>query len=281
MLTLMKILHPGLVIESLQRIDAEFPSWTMDRPQALRRTFVALGASCTCLLLLNYLQPIVVWHFLLSTAAKILDMPSHTYLTYLKANGWLTFSEYLWWGFCHFLTLLLLPCFLIRRCFKEKLGDYGMHWNDVSIHFIWYAALLALIVFFVICVSFGRDFVNHYPFYRLAGRSWLDFLIWESVYISQFVFLEFFFRGFMVNALRPAMGVNSIFVMCVPYTMIHFQKLPLEATGAIFFGLFLGILALRSRSIWGGVLVHAGVAVSMDVAALLRRDSWPQQFWPL
>jgi membrane protease YdiL (CAAX protease family) len=85
----------------------------------------------------------------------------------------------------------------------------------------------------------------------------------------------------MLNALRPAMGVNSIFVMCVPYTMIHFQKLPLEATGAIFFGLFLGILALRSRSIWGGVLVHAGVAVSMDVAALLRRDSWPQQFWPL
>jgi hypothetical protein len=160
MLTLMKILHPGLVIESLQRIDAEFPSWTMDRPQALRRTLVALGASCTCLLLLNYLQPIVVWHFLLSTAAKILDMPSHTYLTYLKANGWLTFSEYLWWGFCHFLTLLLLPCFLIRRCFKAKLGDYGMHWNDVSIHFIWYAALLALIVFFVICVSFGRDFID-------------------------------------------------------------------------------------------------------------------------
>ena len=80
-----------------------------------------------------------------------------------------------------------------------------------------------------------------------------------------------------VGALRPAIGANAIWVMCVPYMMIHLPKLWLEASGAILFGLFLGILALRSRSIWGGVLVHAGVAVSMDVVSLVKRGSFPYQ----
>lgn len=40
------------------------------------------------------------------------------------------------------------------------------------------------------------------------------------------------------------------------------------------------ILALRSRSIWGGFFVHAGVAVGMDVASMLRQDRIPDVFWP-
>ena len=42
--------------------------------------------------------------------------------------------------------------------------------------------------------------------------------------------------------------------MIVPYLMIHFAKPWLEASGAILFGLLLGVLALRSRSIWGGIV---------------------------
>lgn len=84
----------------------------------------------------------------------------------------------------------------------------------------------------------------------------------------------------MLQALRPALGASAVWVMCVPYMMIHFVKPWPEATGAILFGLFLGILALRSGSIWGGVVVHTGVAVSMDVAALLQKGAFPGQLWP-
>ena len=37
---------------------------------------------------------------------------------------------------------------------------------------------------------------------------------------------------------------------------------------AIGAGLILGTLAMRTRSIWGGVLIHVGVAMTMDVLAL-------------
>jgi membrane protease YdiL (CAAX protease family) len=140
--------------------------------------------------------------------------------------------------------------------------------------------LISPILFFIFLVSFREDFLNHYPFYKQANRSWFDFLAWEILYISQFIFLEFFFRGFLLNSLRPALGANAVWVMCVPYLMIHFPKLWLEATGAILFGLFLGLLALRSRSIWGGIFVHAGIALAMDLTSIYKQGGIAPQWFP-
>ena len=93
-------------------------------------------------------------------------------------------------------------------------------------------------------------------------------LLWELLYIAQFVTLEMFFRGFMLHGLRRSFGANAIFVMMVPYFMIHFNKPMPEAVGAIGAGLILGTLAMRTRSIWGGAAIHVAVAVTMDLLAL-------------
>ena len=72
----------------------------------------------------------------------------------------------------------------------------------------------------------------------------------------------------LAPGLRRALGANAIFVMIVPYCMIHYGKPMPETLGAIGAGLILGTLAMRTRSIWGGVLIHVGVAMTMDVLAL-------------
>lgn len=270
-------LHPRQILVALDQIDVAAPSWQMSRPQALRRVVAVLATVSVSLLILHYakfatnLQGLLQW---------LGEWRGTSYLQQLGASGWLELAGYLWWTGCHLFTFILLPWLVIRWVFKERMRDFGWRWNQVGEHWRGYLLLLSPILVFVVLVSQGEDFVHHYPFYRSAGRSWLDLLLWELLYLSQFVFLEFFFRGFMLNALRPALGANAIWVMCVPYMMIHFPKLWLEATGAILFGLFLGILALKSRSIWGGVLVHAGVALSMDVAALLKKGQLPGSFFP-
>jgi membrane protease YdiL (CAAX protease family) len=274
-------LHPRRIMQALDAIDAEAPSYSLSRPAALRRVFAVLAAVCVSLLILHYSRYSTNFHALLGYLGHWRMQDAHYYLRALEASGWLELAGYAWWTGCHLLTFILIPWLVIRWLFKEKMIDFGWRWNQVGAHWRGYLLLLSPILVFVVLVSFGEDFVNHYPFYGLAGRSWLDFLLWELLYMSQFIFLEFFFRGFMLNALRPALGANAIWVMCVPYLMIHFPKLWLEATGAILFGLFLGILALRSRSIWGGVLVHAGVALSMDIAALLRKQEMPGLFFSL
>lgn len=266
-------LHPRQILRALDEIDSAAPSYTLDRRAALRRVMWVLACVSVSLLVLHYAK--------FSTNLQLLlDALDPSYWPRLAAAGWLELCGYLWWTLCHLLTFIVLPFLVIRLGFKQSVLDFGWRWNQVSEHWRGYLLLLSPILVFVVMVSFGKDFVNHYPFYGHAGRSWLDFILWELLYMSQFVFLEFFFRGFMLNALRPAIGANAIWVMCVPYMMIHLPKLALEATGAILFGLFLGILALQSRSIWGGVLVHAGVAMSMDIAALLRKQELPGSFFP-
>lgn len=273
-------LHPRQILRALDELDATAPSYSMSRPAAMRRVMLVLACVSVSLLVLHYAK--FSTHFLATLAwfGEWRGLGAQYYEQTLAANGWLDLGGYIWWTGCHLLTFIILPWVVIRYGFKQSMLDFGWRWNQVSQHWRGYLLLLSPILVFVVLVSFGEDFVNHYPFYRNAGRSWLDFLLWELLYMSQFIFLEFFFRGFMLNALRPAIGVNAIWVMCVPYMMIHLPKLALEATGAILFGLFLGILALQSRSIWGGVLVHAGVALSMDIAALLRKQDLPGSFFP-
>src|SRR6201999_3157992 len=131
-----------------------------------------------------------------------------------------------------------------------------------------YVVLFLLVLPAVVLASRTAAFRETYPFYRLANRSVADLVLWELLYAAQFLSLEFFFRGFILHGLRRALGANAIFVMLVPYCMIHYGKPFSETLGAIGAGLILGTLAMRTRSIWGGVLIHIGVATTMDLLAL-------------
>ena len=97
---------------------------------------------------------------------------------------------------------------------------------------------------------------------------WPRFWIWEALYASQFVALEFFFRGFLVQGLAPRFGFGAVFVPMLPYMMIHFGKPLPEAFGSIIAGFALGMLSLKSRTIYWGALVHICVACGMDLLSL-------------
>lgn len=197
----------------------------------------------------------------------------------LLRGHWGALAGELWWGGIHLAGYVLVPMLVIRYGLRGRLRDYGLGWQQTSRFALWYLALAAPIVFFAFLVSFTGEFQRTYPFYAYAGRSWADLVAWEAIYLSQFVFLEFFFRGFLLHALARAFGAAAIFIMAVPYLMIHFTKPWPEATGALAFGVLLGILSLRSGSIWGGAGVHMSVALSMDLMALAQEGQWPDSWW--
>lgn len=275
-----RTLHPKRIMQILDDIDALSPSYSLNRPQALRRVFAVLACVSLCLLLIHYLKYGSVFVESLRILSGTLEKsPNYLYLQ-LRQTGFLELASYAWWTVWHMVGYVFIPALLIKYFFRDKLINFGWRWNNTSQHWRAYALLLSPILVFIAIASFNREFLAHYPFYKQAGRSWFDFIAWEVLYLTQFICLEFFFRGFFLQALRPAVGANAVWIMCVPYLMIHFPKLWPEAFGAISFGLFLGILALRSRSIWGGFFVHAGVAVGMDVASLLQQGRMPKVFWP-
>lgn len=174
-------------------------------------------------------------------------------------------ESYAWWSGWRFLGYVVLPSLVIFCLPGERWRDTFVSLRGFVRHLWIYVLLFALMIPILVVVSRFGSFSDTYPFYRLAHRSAFDFWAWEALYALQFLSLEFFFRGFMLKMLAPRMGSTAIFVMLVPYCMIHFGKPVTETLAAIVAGIILGTLALRTRSIWGGVLIHVGVAVTMDL----------------
>ncbi len=136
------------------------------------------------------------------------------------------------------------------------------------------------IVVFIVAyiISFTPAFLKKYPFYKQAADSYVTFFIWELSYGLQFFMLEFFFRGFILFALARYIGSYAIFVMTIPYVMIHFRKPLPETCGAIIAGVALGTLALRTRSIYGGIILHVAIAWSMDLFTLYHKGQLQKLF---
>lgn len=177
---------------------------------------------------------------------------------------------FLWWSGWRVGGYALVPMLVVAALPGERVRDYHFSTKGFLSHLWIYVGMFACFLPALVLASRSPSFRDTYPFYRLATRSSFDLWAWEALYAAQFLSLEIFFRGFMLNGLRRALGANAIFVMIVPYCMIHYGKPLPETLGAILAGLLLGTMAMRTRSIWGGVLIHVGVATTMDVLAMRR-----------
>lgn len=274
------LLNPKTVFTALDDIDSTHPSHTADRSTGSKRALIIIFSVCVSLLFLNYIMNYRAMYGFFELLSLWLGHDVNYITNKVRATGFDSLISFAWWSGTHVVAFVIIPSFVIRFYLKQKIWDFGWGWGETHSHWRGYAFLLGSILVMIIFASQRPDFIHHYPFYKDSARSWLDFISWEILYLIQFACLEFFFRGYMVQSLRPHFGSTAIWIMLTPYLMIHFQKPWLEATGAIFFGLFLGILALRSRSIWGGFCVHAGVAVGMDVASLIQQGKIPKILFP-
>lgn len=200
-----------------------------------------------------------------------------------RFKRWAHILEFGYWVGWRVVGFLIVPILLVLLLPGERLRDYGLSPKGMFDHLWIYLILFGIVFPVVLLASFTPSFMNHYPFPWARGSPHdgillREFLIWEGIYALQFLALEFFFRGFMLNALRRSMGAYAIFAMVVPYCMIHFGKPIAETLGAFVAGLILGTLSLRTRSIWCGVFIHVSVAWSMDVAALIQKGTFPRHF---
>ena len=174
----------------------------------------------------------------------------------------------MYWSGCTFMAYLVIPALFVVTVLKGRLQDYGLSFKGIWGHSWIYFGLYLVVLPFVVAVAFSDSFQRTYPFYDNAHLSVADLLMWEMIYALQFLSLEFFYRGFLISALKPRFGYYAIFVSVIPYCMIHFGKPYPETIGAILAGLALGTLAMFTRSIFLGVAIHISVAVTMDVLSL-------------
>lgn len=164
----------------------------------------------------------------------------------------------------------IVPLLIIKFIFKDKFLNYGLGIKGALSDYKIYLLMIAIMMPIVFTASFTESFQHKYPFYKLqAGEAlYPRFIAWEMLYLLQFFAVEFFFRGFMLHGNKNRFGFYSILVMTIPYCMIHFGKPLPETLAAIVAGLVLGVLSLKSNSIWLGVAIHFSVAITMDFCSL-------------
>ncbi|WP_080237475.1 CPBP family intramembrane glutamic endopeptidase [Spirosoma rigui] len=175
------------------------------------------------------------------------------------------------------LLTVVLPLYLFYKLVDQyPSGFYGVVPKRKGLAL--YAILLALMVPLITLASFQPDFLASYPTYKDTSANeffnvpeWVTALVYELCYGWDFVPTELMFRGFLVIGMSRVLGPGAVLPMVVWYCAIHFGRPLGEAVSSVFGGYLLGVLALSTRSIWGGLLIHIGIAWGMELAAFLQQ----------
>ena len=166
--------------------------------------------------------------------------------------------------------VLLIPVFIVWWI-KDKSNQpfYGTKKLDSLQP---YLIMLLVMVPLLIAAATQKDFQAMYPkaniLQNIPAKGW-QYFVYELCYGFDFVSIEFFFRGFLILALAKICGTHCIIPMACFYCCIHLGKPMGEAISSFWGGLLLGIVSYNTGSIWGGLIVHLGIAWLMEFAGWL------------
>ncbi len=184
--------------------------------------------------------------------------------------------------FMYFATMatllrMVLPFVAARLVLGRGPGDLGLpirarHGAVPGIPWVYVALFVGMLPVLFMAAQ-GAAFKAKYPLANDIvdpnGGIWIaHLLVYEAFYFLVFLSGESFWRGFMTFGTERDLGLYGLAVMSVPYVTGHFGKPMPETLGAIAAGCALGFLALRHRSVWWGVALHYGIAVTMDLLSI-------------
>lgn len=169
------------------------------------------------------------------------------------------------------LMYLIVPIAIVWWFADRKLQPlYGVSTKNHKPKVYW--ILLLCMVPLIVGASMLGDFLDYYPrFTKLYPYDPPRWKIWLYLlfYGMDFSSIELFFRGFMVMAFTRYVGMNAILPMSAFYLSIHYGKPMGEAISSFFGGTILGVISYHSKSIYGGVMVHAGIAWLMEIGGYI------------
>jgi membrane protease YdiL (CAAX protease family) len=146
------------------------------------------------------------------------------------------------------LTLLL---------FKISPGEVGLSLESWRLSLKYAGALLLLGVPIMIYGASLESFRAYYPMWAPAGETLAKFLLYQAMIAILMFNTEFLFRGYLLFSLEKKFGsAPALFLHAIPYMLIHIGKPGLEVPYSFFAGIVFGYMALKTRSILPGFLVH-------------------------
>ena len=165
--------------------------------------------------------------------------------------------------------------FLLLGIFIGKMKYKGYGFFNFKFNYKTYLGFLLVMVPLLVFASTQADFLKVYPKLKQYSVSFEAYMvqlsIYEPFYLINFVMLEWFFRGYMVLFFKKYLNTKAIILVAMVYCSFHFGKPLLECVSSFFGGYILGYIVYKTKSIWGGVIVHMGIAFLMDLFAFISK----------
>lgn len=225
---------------------------------------------------LSFLRSRWFWTLVILAPALFAFRSTFNFQLNLPAGSGLADQDTYWLQIFKLITrslLLIIPVYFIWWIRdKNNQRPYGLNRLQNTRPFF---LLLVLMIPFLLVAGFLPGFSTTYPIVlkavggEFAGRTAASWLF-ELCYAIDLFSIELFFRGFLVLAFVHICGMHAIIPAAVFYCCIHLGKPMPEAVSSFFGGLLLGIISYHNKSIWGGLIVHAGIAWLMEIVALLH-----------
>lgn len=160
--------------------------------------------------------------------------------------------------------------FLFRWATTGRFGLYGMTRSTRYIRVYCLIFLLLLPMFIV--VSTTPQFQTFYPRVCIVPYDgvfgwpdWKAISLFELGYANDFLAVESLFRGALVVGLSKWLGPRTVLPMALTYMSVHLGKPDLELCSSVIGGYILGILAYRTQHLWGGIIIHLGIAMLFEI----------------
>ncbi len=183
------------------------------------------------------------------------------------------FIKHLFYNLKRIIPFLII-FFAVKKYYdKEDNHLFGLRIKGLS--YKPFFIMLILMIPLIAIASYMPDFQKAYPQYKFwyyggaFGMTPIQTVgIIELVYGLDFASIELLYRGALVVSMARVLGQEAVLPMAGAYVILHFGK-PLGETISSFFGGFiLGVIAFEKRNIFGGIVIHVGIAYLMEIAAI-------------
>lgn len=176
------------------------------------------------------------------------------------------FARYWWKETMCMVLLMAVPLVLMRVFAGWSPRDLGFRikgtWPEFKLILGLWVAFLPILWF----VSDFPEFAKTYPQVKASQTDFAIFAAHHSYYIVYWMGWEFFFRGLLLFGFERDYQSKAVLLSTFPFVVMHYAKPPVEMMAAILAGFILCGIAMRSRSILPGVVLHWLVQMSIDFA---------------
>ena len=170
--------------------------------------------------------------------------------------------------------IVLMLC-VFRKLTEGRFGLFGLRRSTKYLRV--YALIYVLLLPMFLYVSFTPQFLDYYPkmfidYYdgALGWNRWQLTGLFELFYANDFIGVEGMFRGALVIGMSRWLGCRAVLPMALTYMCIHLGKPDLELCSSVIGGYILGVLAWRTHHLWGGIIIHLGIAMFFEAVGIAR-----------